>query len=247
MISGFGRVCQGSTTAHAVSACVTKSPPPARTGRPRRHSLRTIVNAILYLPRAGCAWRLLPLDWPPWRTVCHYFRKWRLDGTWERIHTLLRRQLRVRLGPRSRTQRELGRQSVGQDHRRGRGERGYDGAKLLVGRKRHVLVDTEGLLIALNVHPANLMDRDGIKLVLIERVRARLPRMQLLWLDAGYNGRGKARTGSSRRQAGGSRRSRPCTAPRAIGCPTIFPPTKSTGPSTCPPQASMSFRAGGWW
>jgi putative transposase len=73
------------------------------------------------------------------------------------------------------------------------GERGDDGAKKLVGRKRHVLVDTEGLVHALDVHPADIMDRDGIKRVLEEPVRARLPRLQLLWLDAGYNGRGKGK------------------------------------------------------
>jgi putative transposase len=72
------------------------------------------------------------------------------------------------------------------------GERGYDGAKKLVGRKRHILVDTEGLLVVVNVHPANIMDRDGIKLGLYEPIRTRVPRMQHLWLDSGYNGRGKS-------------------------------------------------------
>ncbi len=73
------------------------------------------------------------------------------------------------------------------------GSCGYDGAKKLVGRKRHILVDTEGLVHAVNVHPASIMDRDGIKLVLDEATRARLPRMRLLWLDAGYNGCGKGK------------------------------------------------------
>src|SRR6266852_9381542 len=72
--------------------------PPALRGRPRRHSLRTLLNAIFYIVRAGGAWRLLPRDLPPWKTVYHSFRKWRLDGTWERIHLVLRERLRVRLG-----------------------------------------------------------------------------------------------------------------------------------------------------
>ena len=67
-------------------------------GRKRRHDLREILNAILYLDRAGCAWRLLPHEFPPWKTVYHYFRLWRLDGTWERLHDALRQQVRVQSG-----------------------------------------------------------------------------------------------------------------------------------------------------
>src|ERR671917_243547 len=73
-------------------------PTPKAPGRPRVHSLREILNAIFYIVRSGCAWRLLPHDFPPWNTVHHYFRMWRLDGGWERLNTALRQRLRVRLG-----------------------------------------------------------------------------------------------------------------------------------------------------
>jgi putative transposase len=72
-------------------------PAPKADGRPRLHSLREILDAIFYVLRSGCAWRLLPNDFPPWKTVYHYFRFWRLDGTWERMHSALRKRVRVRL------------------------------------------------------------------------------------------------------------------------------------------------------
>lgn len=167
-------------------------PAEASIGRPRMHARRIILNAIFYVLRTGCAWRFLPQEWPAWQTVYGYFRRWRLDGTWERIHRTLRQQLRLRLhrapepSAGSIDSQSVKTTDVG-------GVRGYDGAKKLVGRKRHTLVDTEGMVHAVNVHPANIMDRDGIKLVLDEATRAQLPCKRLLWLDAGYNGRGKGK------------------------------------------------------
>ncbi len=72
-------------------------PTPKADGRPRLHSLREILDAIFYVLKSGCAWRLLPHEFPPWKTVYHYFRSWRLDGTWERMHAALRKRVRVRL------------------------------------------------------------------------------------------------------------------------------------------------------
>ena len=165
-------------------------PSPTGQGRPRLHGLRAILDAVFYILRSGCPWRLLPKDFPPWKSVYDWFRKWRIDGTFERLNAELRERLRCQLGRDPNPGAGIVDSQSVKTTGAGGQERGFDPAKKVDGRKRHLLVDTQGLVLKARVHSAEVPDQDGIRL-LLEQVRGRFARLSHLWVDAGYQGRGR--------------------------------------------------------
>jgi putative transposase len=156
-------------------------------GRPQEIKRREIVNAILYVLRSGCPWRLLPHDLPRWFTAYWYFRQWKRQGIWEQVNAALRRDLRVQIGREPEPSAAiLDSQSIKTSAVRG-DKRGYDGGKKIQGRKRHLLVDTQGLLICVKVLEASISDREGARVLLLP-LAGHLPRLQLIWADSGYEG-----------------------------------------------------------
>ena len=157
--------------------------PPRKTARHRGRppaDARRICNALLYFVRAGCAWRLLPRDFGPWKTVCHYFWRWSQKGFWQVIHDVLRSAIRADAGKRSDPAAILDSQTVRSADQAG--ERGYDAAKKTKGIKRHVLVDTLGLLLAVCVTPADVPERQGSRRLLAAAL-AGFRWLRCLWAD----------------------------------------------------------------
>lgn len=158
-------------------------PPQARRGRPPI-CRRWIIDAILYVLRSGCPWRMLPKCFPNWSTVYGIFWRWRNDGTWQRIHDALRRKTRRAAGKKSTpTVAILDSQSVRTAE--GGQQRGYDAAKKITGRKRHVAVDTLGLIWSVVVHGADWQDHDGACWVL-EQLQAGCRCLKVLFGDGAY-------------------------------------------------------------
>ena len=155
--------------------------PPARPGgRPRKHHMRAVLNALFYHAREGCTWRALPHEYPPWRTVYNYFRWFAWDGTWGRLVEALREQVRVAAGRNpTPSAAAIGSQSVRTAE--GGKERGTDGGKRVNGRKRHIAVDTLGLLMAVAVTAANVDDGRAAPLVLAGVDEERFPRLEVVY------------------------------------------------------------------
>ena len=159
---------------------------PERRGRPPKWSTRRIADAVFYLLRSGCAWRMLPREYPPWQTVYYHFRKWRRDGRLQQAHDRLRATVREsECRDRDPSGAVLDSQVV-KTTGVGGPERGYDGAKRLSGRKRHLLVDTGGLVLSARVHAASLHDRDGAQGLLTDELKKELPQLELVWADGAY-------------------------------------------------------------
>ncbi len=155
--------------------------------RKRKYELSSIINAILYISKGGIQWRLLPKDFPSWQLVYYYFRKWLLCGVWNKLQTALREKVREKHNKKACP--SLGiidSQSV-KNSERGIPDKGFDGNKKINGRKRHIVVDTLGLLLCIVVTEANIHDSIAAETI-FKRMKGKFPRLKKILADGGYAG-----------------------------------------------------------
>lgn len=161
--------------------------PPAKPGgRPRKVDLREVLNALLYLVRAGCQWRMIPHEFPAWKSVYNYYRAWIANGVWQEILASLRMDLRTQLGRDAQPRvAAIDSQSVKTDQ--GGEERGFDGGKKIQGRKRHIVVDSLGILVAVLVTSARVDDAEGAKQILAQVESGTFTRLETVYADNKYH------------------------------------------------------------
>lgn len=183
--NGLDYSCCLTDTEWALVADLFEHPAGGRGMRPRLDR-RTLVDACCYVLRTGCAWRLLPRTFPPWTTVYKSFSRWAAQGAFEAMQDRLRQQWCERLGRHAQPSAAVLDSQSTRGSPQG-GDSGFDGAKKVKGRKRHMLVDTMGLLLAVSVTAASVTDRDGATGV-VAQACAKLPSLKTLFVDGAYSG-----------------------------------------------------------